>query len=197
MSQGRRGEALLMVRRTIDICGALEEGFLPSYDFRCVTARLLVELSQYELAEAVLVELVTEDAQDTEVWYLLGLSYLLLGQPRQCREALAEAKALLERGGTHAEATLMEQIDNLLQRRAISEEEKTQFWNPRWWINDDGTADAGATRKAAAAGEASGDHAGGVAETSIVLGGSVGSKGNAEFASIPEEPDDARMLLAV
>jgi len=200
MSQGRRGEALLMVRRTIDICGALEEGFLPSYDFRCVTARLLVELSQYELAEGVLVELVSEDDQDTEVWYLLGLCCLLLGQPRKCREALTEAKTLLERSPHASEATLMEQISALLERRAISEQEKTQFWNPRWWINDDGTADSSASAGSAANDDAELRRDTVLSETSILLktpSKAPGHLAGAEFASIPEEPDDARMLLSV
>jgi len=141
MSQNRKGEALVMVRRTMDICADLDGGLSPSYDFRCVTARLLMELSQYEHAEGVLEDLVAEDEEDTEVWYLLGLCYLLLDKPAQSRTALSHAKGLLERTRT-SNTHLMEQINCLLERRCITEEEKRSFWNPRWWIHTDGTASA-------------------------------------------------------
>jgi hypothetical protein len=51
----------------MDICADLDGSLSPSYDFRCVTARLLMELSQYEHAEGVLEDLVMEDEEDTEV----------------------------------------------------------------------------------------------------------------------------------
>jgi len=143
LSQGRRGEALLLVRRTMELCagGCGGEGVAPSYDFRCVTARLLVELSRYELAEQVLVELAAEDDQDTEVWYLLGLCYLLLDMPKKCREALLEAKQQLEQT-RNLDTTLLNQINSLLERRSMTEEEKATYWNPRWWINDSGKAES-------------------------------------------------------
>mmetsp|Transcript_25220 Transcript_25220/g.34756 ORF Transcript_25220/g.34756 Transcript_25220/m.34756 type:complete len:441 (+) Transcript_25220:149-1471(+) len=139
VSQGRKGEALVLVRRTMQICSGVDDGRAPSFDFRCVTARLLVELSQYEIAQGVLEELAREDDEDTEVLYLLGLCYLLENQPKQCRGVLSRAKRLLE-ANRDADHILIQQINELLERRSISEEEKTVFWNPRWWIGADGTA---------------------------------------------------------
>lgn len=136
MTQNRRGEALVLVRRTIEVCNNLGEGLAPSYDFRTVTARLLVELSQYELAVTTLEDLVKEDDEDTEVMYLLGLCYMLLHMPSKCRNALSKAKALLERTRS-TDTGLMEQINGLLTRRTIRESEKEQFWNPRWWVKED------------------------------------------------------------
>ncbi|KAK3248532.1 hypothetical protein CYMTET_42005 [Cymbomonas tetramitiformis] len=135
MTQNRRGEALVLVRRTLEVCNNLGEGLAPSYDFRTVTARLLVELSQYELAVTTLEDLVREDDEDTEVMYLLGLCYMLLHMPSKCRNALSKAKTLLERTRS-ADTGLMEQINGLLTRRSIRESEKEQFWNPRWWVKE-------------------------------------------------------------
>ena len=138
LSQGRKGEVLALVRRTVDLCEALPDGLVPSYDFRAVTARLLVELSEYPEAERILEGLAAEDALDTEVWYLLGLSRMLLGKPAECRAALEEAKQLLEQGGAGTgNPALMEQIHDLLTRRFVPEDEKERFWNPRWWVQGD------------------------------------------------------------
>lgn len=191
LSQGRRGEALLMVRRTMELCANLDDGLAPSYDFRCVTARLLVELSEYELAEKVLVELLGEDDQDTEVWYLLGLCYLLCNLPSKCREALSEAKSLLERARS-TDTALMGQINSLLERRSITEEEKHIFWNPRWWISGDGTA-----KPQNAEGEARLRQASAAAtayEASVQM---VPSPTKGQFQPIMEEPADERMLSAL
>lgn len=190
LSQGRRGEALVMIRRTMELCANLDDGLAPSYDFRCVTARLLVELSQYELAELVLVELIGEDDQDTEVWYLLGLCYLLCNMPKKCREALKEAKTLLQ-CNSDSNTTLMNQINSLLERRSIAEEEKHIFWNPRWWINTNGSASA--KNALEQNGETSEVH--GANETSIML--APFNIPCSDFPAIPEEPDDNRMLMAL
>lgn len=140
LSQGRRGEALLLVNRTVDICDNLPKGLVPTYDFRMVTARLLVELSQYEDASSILGELSSEDGDDTEAWYLLGICFMLLSQPSACKKALKHAKKLLEEGMTGSDAALLKQIDVLLDRRTITEAEKGQFWNPRWWVTAAGRA---------------------------------------------------------
>lgn len=140
LSQGRRGEALLLINRTVDICDNLPKGLVPTYDFRMVTARLLVELSQYENASVILAELSSEDAEDTEMWYLLGMCFMLMSRPAACKQALTRAKKLLEEGSNGSDAALLNQIEALLQRRTISEAEKEQFWNPRWWVTESGRA---------------------------------------------------------
>lgn len=139
ISQHRCGEGLVLVRRTLEICGNFPAGVAPSYDFRTVTARLLVELSQYDIAVSLLEELVSEDDEDTEVMYLLGLCYMLLNFPKKCRDALLKARNLVERTRT-GDTTLLEQINGLLERRTISESEKEHFWNPRWWVGSDRAA---------------------------------------------------------
>jgi len=138
LTQNRRGESLMLVRRTVEVTHHLDDGLAPSYDFRTVTARLLVELSQYETAVAILKELSEEDNEDTEVLYLMGICYILLGKVELCGKVLKRAKDLLERGqGGNDSQSLLEQIDALLSRRSVSEDEKKAFWNPRWWVREE------------------------------------------------------------
>ena len=110
-----------------------------SYDFRTVTARLLVELSEYAEAIALLEDLCLEDAEDTEVWYLLGLCHAMRGGKggkQAARTALERAQGLLPEG--ERGSALGRQIAGLLARGEVRECDKDAFWSPRWWIGDDG-----------------------------------------------------------
>lgn len=130
MTQGRPGEALLFARRTKEICWRLPDGLEPTYDFRMVTSRLLVELGEYVDAVDILRELTREDEEDTEAWYLLGLGQLMLHKPKEAHRALANAQRLLD-ASPMRDNQLMEQVRGLLARRTLSEADKHQFWNPR------------------------------------------------------------------
>mmetsp|Transcript_24487 Transcript_24487/g.39382 ORF Transcript_24487/g.39382 Transcript_24487/m.39382 type:complete len:537 (-) Transcript_24487:256-1866(-) len=134
LTQDRRGESLLLIRRTVEVCHHLPDGLAPSYDFRTVTARLLVELSQYDTAVSILKELTAEDAEDAEVLFLLGICHILSGRPGECARVLGTAKELLAARGAGEEMQLVRQIDALLARRSVTEDEKRAFWNPRWWV---------------------------------------------------------------
>lgn len=135
LTQGRQGEALLLARRTAEVCARLPAGLVPTYDFRMVTARLLVELSDYADAARILEELSREDGEDTEAWYLRGLCLMMLARGKEAREALLRARALVEENPTR-DAGLTAQIDQLLARRALSQAEREAVWNPRWWVQD-------------------------------------------------------------
>lgn len=139
LTQDRRGESLLLIRRTVEVCHHLPDGLAPSYDFRTVTARLLVELSQYETAAAILKELGAEDDEDAEVLFLLGICHILSGRPGESSRVLGKAKELLAAAGAGEETQLVRQIDALLARRSVTEEEKRSFWNPRWWVEVQGS----------------------------------------------------------
>uniref|UniRef100_A0A673K5U3 Probable assembly chaperone of rpl4 n=1 Tax=Sinocyclocheilus rhinocerous TaxID=307959 RepID=A0A673K5U3_9TELE len=55
------------------------ESNIPPYESRITTAKLLIEAEQYEMATEVLEDLLEEDDEVVEVWYLLGwLFYLQL-----------------------------------------------------------------------------------------------------------------------
>uniref|UniRef100_A0A9J8DFB1 Si:dkey-12j5.1 n=1 Tax=Cyprinus carpio carpio TaxID=630221 RepID=A0A9J8DFB1_CYPCA len=54
---------------------------IPPYESRITTAKLLIEVEEYEMATEVLEDLLEEDDEVVEVWYLLGwLFYLQLGK---------------------------------------------------------------------------------------------------------------------
>ena len=134
LSQHRKGEALALVQRTLDLCSNAKGSSVPTYDFRAVTARLLVELSKYDVAINILKDLVSEDEEDTEVWYLLGLCYVLTGDGTRSKSALTKAKEIIETV-SGADASLIERIDKLMEHRVISEGDKDKYWNPRWWTS--------------------------------------------------------------
>ncbi|XP_052434524.1 uncharacterized protein si:dkey-12j5.1 [Carassius gibelio] len=55
---------------------------IPPYESRITTAKLLIEAEEYEMATEVLEDLLEEDDEVVEVWYLLGwLFYLQLDKP--------------------------------------------------------------------------------------------------------------------
>lgn len=177
LTQDRRGESLLLIRRTVEVCHHLPDGLAPTYDFRTVTARLLVELSQYDTAVSILSELTAEDDEDAEVLFLLGICHMLSGQPGKCAKVLGRAKSVLAASGAGAETQLVRQIDALLKRRSVTEAEKRAFWNPRWWVEARGgggggdAAEAGAEAEAEDGLEASdGGRAGTVAAEASVAG---------------------------
>ena len=132
LSQRRKGEALALVQWTLEICANTKGAMTPTYDFRAVTARLLVELSKYDVAIDILKDLVSEDEEDTEVWYLLGLCYVLTGDGQKSKVALTKAKNIIETV-SGADASLIERIEKLIEHRVISEADKDKYWNPRWW----------------------------------------------------------------
>ena len=214
LSQGRRGEALLLVLRTVELSAAStasrgsskggggppsgRDGTSPSsssaaasssyssspsdsYDFRTVTSRLLVELGQYEPAASLLEALAAEDGEDTEVWYLLGLCCMLLGRPGRSRQALGAARELLLRAQAGTDTALLEQIEALLERPALSEEDKSTFWNPRWWVRSDGKAEGSPAPSVANGG-------------SIYDGGGAGSAAAAAAAGSLGVPSDGAFL---
>jgi hypothetical protein len=120
LTQDRRGESLLLIRRTVEVCHHLPDGLAPSYDFRTVTARLLVELSQYDTAVCILKELSAEDDEDAEVLFLLGICHILSGRPGECSRVLGKAKELLAAAGAGEETQLVRQINALLARRSVT-----------------------------------------------------------------------------
>ncbi|EDO43571.1 predicted protein [Nematostella vectensis] len=58
----------------------LQEVPMPHFEARITTAKLLLELEDFEKAAQVLQTLLEENDEELEVWYLLGLMYHLSGQ---------------------------------------------------------------------------------------------------------------------
>ncbi|KAI5620829.1 putative assembly chaperone of rpl4 [Silurus asotus] len=98
---------------------------IPPYESRITTAKLLIEVEEFEMATDVLEGLLEEDDEVVQVWYLLGwLYYLQLDKPgstedseslkKSSRIYLTKAKKLYTK--LHCEdAPMLEHTEQLLQ----------------------------------------------------------------------------------
>lgn len=92
---------------------------MPAYEYRLITAKLFIELSEFELAAEILEGLTEDDDQVSEVWYLLAFSYSHY-EILSSRDCLEKAKKLLKIEGIE-DASIWEQINELESK--ISEAE--------------------------------------------------------------------------
>ena len=90
---------------------------LPPLEFRINTAKLLLELHQCELAVDLLSQLLVEDNQLAQVWYLLGWAQHLGGEPEEAQVNLIKARELYDK--TDAERPEMRaHIEEILEKYA-------------------------------------------------------------------------------
>jgi len=76
LRQNRRDDAATYMQRTMQVLRSYgEEDEKPNGAFRTVTAKLLIELKQYDDAVEVLDALLEEDEDDPQLHYLLGTCY--------------------------------------------------------------------------------------------------------------------------
>ncbi|CAG8464474.1 11769_t:CDS:2, partial [Scutellospora calospora] len=82
LSQQKNEEAKIALEKSLNLWINLEPGdpLIPSYDIRISLVKLLLELSQYNKALAVLEILQKEDDQIVDIWYLYGWCYYCMGQ---------------------------------------------------------------------------------------------------------------------
>lgn len=90
----------------------LDDEEYPSFEFRLVCSRLLVELEQWEAAKEVLEVLAQENDEIPEVWYLLALAHNASNQLDDSKAALECAIRLARRTGPQS-AELLEAISEL------------------------------------------------------------------------------------
>jgi predicted Zn-dependent protease len=85
ISQNQIEEAFEAVERSLNIWSMIpfESEEYPTYEFRLVTARLLIELSQADFAKPILEVLCQEDDSLPEPWYLLAFSNFLISQAEE------------------------------------------------------------------------------------------------------------------
>ena len=70
----------------------VDEMDLPPYEFRINTAKLLIELEQYEDASYVLGQLMREDDEVVQVWYMFGWLYFITSDYAAALECLEIAQ---------------------------------------------------------------------------------------------------------
>lgn len=73
---------------------------LPPYEFRVNTAKLLLELHQFDAGCDVLSQLLLEDDHVMQVWYLMGWAQYLGGAPAEAQVSLARAAELYTSTGS-------------------------------------------------------------------------------------------------
>ncbi|KJE89691.1 hypothetical protein CAOG_001124 [Capsaspora owczarzaki ATCC 30864] len=72
----------------------MDDQDLPPYDFRINTAKLLIELEQYEDASYVLGQLMREDDEVVQVWYMFGWLYFITSDYAAAFECLDTAQRM-------------------------------------------------------------------------------------------------------
>lgn len=94
MSQSRVEEAAEAMGRSLELWTAIpfEHPEYPSYEFRLVAARLLIEMGSMDVAQSILESLSVEDDEILEVWYLLALALYSLEKRPAANEALLHAE---------------------------------------------------------------------------------------------------------
>eukprot|EP00963_Diacronema_lutheri_P001926 scaffold126_cov315-Pavlova_lutheri.AAC.23 len=83
------------------------EGEMPPYEFRFETAKLLLELGEFETAGEVLEGLLEETDSSLDVWYLLAISQHSLGDHDDARESVRAAAKLMKGMSPDDEYVLM------------------------------------------------------------------------------------------
>jgi predicted Zn-dependent protease len=78
---------------------AATERELQQYEVRVGAAKLLMELMQHEMAVQVLDNLLQEDDEVVEVWYLMGVAHNLLKNTADAIEFLLESRRLYHKLG--------------------------------------------------------------------------------------------------
>lgn len=100
LSQSREEEAEELLGKSIELWSAIpyDHAEYPSYEFRLICSRLLVEMcteSTVMMARAILESLVVEDEDVLEAWYLLAVCLVNAGHNVSANNALMRAEGLL------------------------------------------------------------------------------------------------------
>ncbi|XP_031564050.1 probable assembly chaperone of rpl4 [Actinia tenebrosa] len=119
MSQEKIQDAQTMLKKGLDLWLGKDDDDtdqvpMPSYESRLTSAKLLLELEDFEVAGTVLQTLLEENDEDPQVWYLLGWMYHLSGQDNTSKKiSLEKAKEISVKSGCEDEQFL-QHIDELL-----------------------------------------------------------------------------------
>jgi len=119
LSQNRIEEAYSLLERSISIWQNVpfEDEEYPSYEFRLVCSRLLVELGKFVQAKELLEQLSQEDDEIEEVWYLLALSQYSLDDRESAMVAIDNALTCCS---TQKNEDMMDAIHELCEALGVS-----------------------------------------------------------------------------
>jgi len=118
LSQQNMEEARKMLEKSLELWQGKEdelpEAPVPSYESRITTSKLLIELENYETAGSVLEELIEENDEFPQVWYLVGwLNHITNQDSSSIRACLERAQKLFTQFGCE-DQPMMDHVTELL-----------------------------------------------------------------------------------
>lgn len=118
VSQQNMDEAQKMLDKSLELWQGkdeeLPEAPVPPYETRITTAKLLIELENYETAGSVLEELIEESDEVSQVWYLLGwLNHITNQDSISIRTCLEQAQKLFTQFGCD-DQPMMDHVTEML-----------------------------------------------------------------------------------
>lgn len=113
ISQQFPDEALEFLKKSYEQWKDFEFEQMPSFEFRSTAAKLFLELENSEIAADILCDLLNEDDEISELWYLHAFSLSEL-DPEGAIESLTKARELLDKFGCQ-DQSFYERIDQLAE----------------------------------------------------------------------------------
>nr|CCA15620.1 conserved hypothetical protein [Albugo laibachii Nc14]CCA16319.1 conserved hypothetical protein [Albugo laibachii Nc14] len=125
LTQTRTHEATELLEKTYHrIMELADDNLMPDSVFRTVTGKLLIEVNMYDQACDILEDVVNEDDEDAEVWFLIATCYQNLGEAEEAVECFSKCQMLLKklkRQSKH-EFHLQEQLDDVEKKLNLLKE---------------------------------------------------------------------------
>lgn len=122
LTQQRTQEAIGWLEKTYRrIMELQDDNLMPDSVFRIVTGKLLIEVDMYEQACDIMEDVVNEDDEDAEVWFLLATCHQKLGECEEALDCFNKCRTLLKklkRQSKH-EFHLQEQLDDVEKKLTL------------------------------------------------------------------------------
>ncbi|KXJ16984.1 probable assembly chaperone of rpl4 [Exaiptasia diaphana] len=126
LSQEKVEEARSVLKKGLDLWLGKDEEVqqvpMPAYESRFTTAKLVLELGDFELAESVLQTLLDENDEDYQVWYLLGWMYHLSGQDNTSKKICLEKAQKIINKCEVTDEDIMKHIEELLSEASCDDQ---------------------------------------------------------------------------
>jgi len=117
--QNQQQEALNFLRKSYSKWELIDIEGKPSFEFRTSSAKLFLELNEPRTSVDILEDLLLEEDEIAEIWFLLGTAYTFISK-KSARQCLEKAKTLLLTLGCEDEE-LPKLVDNQLKEVEKSE----------------------------------------------------------------------------
>eukprot|EP01098_Paradermamoeba_levis_P007319 TRINITY_DN3016_c0_g1_i1.p1 TRINITY_DN3016_c0_g1~~TRINITY_DN3016_c0_g1_i1.p1 ORF type:complete len:418 (-),score=170.93 TRINITY_DN3016_c0_g1_i1:177-1304(-) len=114
LSQNNKQKAGEALQKSISLWLEKEREEWPSLEFRTATSKLLMELGENEKAAELLEEMMEENDQVIDQWFLLGFAYSLF-DPSSSRRCLLKALEMIEKDPIDNE-NVKSEIEKILQK---------------------------------------------------------------------------------